>query len=67
MWGEGEREKEEGENEKERTWAAPGSYCGQEALYKLSSMSSQQPDSNLIVLILKTSKLTLRNVKIINQ
>lgn len=67
MWGEGEREKGEGESEKERTWAAPDSYCGQETLYKLSSMSSQQPDSNLIVLILKTRKLTLRNVKIINQ
>lgn len=57
----------EGKREKERTQAAPGSYYGQEPLYKSSSMSSQRPDSNLIVLILKTRKLTLRNVKIINQ
>ena len=56
-----------GGREKERTWAALSSYCGQETWYKLSSMSSQQPDSSLIVLILKTRKLTLRNAKIINQ
>ena len=63
----GRVKREKGRVNRERTQAAPGSYCGQEPLYKLSSMSSQRPDSNLTVLILKTRKLTLRNVKIINQ